>query len=120
MIVFTSTPERGLIVLEPKGRLDTAAAPKLEAAVNDALASGNSMIIDLGETTYISSMALRVLLFAAKNAAAKGNAFAVSAPTANVANVLRMAGFTAILHVHDNLPAAFAAVRQEARSRPPD
>jgi anti-anti-sigma factor len=113
MIVFTSKPQPGVTALEPRGRLDTAAVPKLETAVNDALSSGGALVIDLGSTTYIASMALRVLLFAAKGMAAKGGHFAVAAPGGNIADVLRMAGFASILHLHENLPAALADVRQK-------
>ena len=78
-----------------EGRLDTATAPELEAALKDVGAPG-VLIFDFAKLEYVSSAGLRVLLGAYKAAAGK---YMVRIVNANeiVREVFEVTGFDSIL-----------------------
>ena len=55
-----------------EGQLDTMTAPALEAELEDALKSADSLVLDFSELDYVSSSGLRVLLSAHKRMSCKG------------------------------------------------
>lgn len=60
--------EPGVIVFSPSGSLDTNTYQILEARVDDALRqSPSTVVFDMADLEYISSMGLRVILKAQKN-----------------------------------------------------
>ncbi len=60
--------EPGVIVFTPSGSLDTNTYQILEARVDDALRqSPSTVVFDMADLEYISSMGLRVILKAQKN-----------------------------------------------------
>ena len=54
-------PVAGGIVLAPRGRIGSVAAPAFEEAIISALAAAPRMIIDLTDVDYISGPGVRVL-----------------------------------------------------------
>lgn len=112
MSILVSKPQPDITVIEPTERLDSTAAPRLEAAVKDALSGGGSIVVDLARTPYIASMALRALLLAAKGTAAKGTRFAVATDDARILQVLQVAGFTSVMTIVKDRQAALALLRQ--------
>ena len=65
--------EPGVIVFSPAGRLDTNTYQMLEDRVDDALRnSPNTVVFDMADLDYISSMGLRVILKTQKNTKLQG------------------------------------------------
>ena len=61
-----TTPEKTTIELV--GRLDTTTAPELDKILNEDIAGTKNLVLDVKFLEYISSVGLRVILSAQKNA----------------------------------------------------
>jgi anti-sigma B factor antagonist len=98
-----------LLVVAPKGRLDSNTSPALESMLLERIAAGETrMSIDFSGVTYISSAGLRVLLMAAKRAGAAKGEFSMHALSPEIREVFDISGFLSILTVHDGLDAVLA------------
>jgi anti-sigma B factor antagonist len=74
----------GRPALTVRGELDLSTAPRLDAAVEEALkASAGSLVIDLTHTTFLDSSGARTLLVVARRAEAAGVGLFVLAPRSN-------------------------------------
>lgn len=50
-------------IIMSEARIDASGAPKLEAVIKESLAKGeNKIVIDMSNTTYISSVGFRVFI----------------------------------------------------------
>lgn len=101
-------------VLTVQGRIDHAHANAFEAALmpqmTDCSASGTSVVLDLSGVPFISSVGLRVLMLAAKQARAQKGRIAVAALTPIVAEVFHVSRFDLVLSVYESMDAAVAAL----------
>lgn len=84
------------LILE--GRLDTATAPQLEAALNSALSGMTTLKFDLEKLDYISSAGLRVLLSSQKTMNKQGSMI-ISNVSPEVKEIFDVTGFTDILTI---------------------
>lgn len=84
------------LILE--GRLDTATAPQLEAALNSALSGVTTLKFDLEKLDYISSAGLRVLLSSQKTMNKQGSMI-ISNVSPEVKEIFDVTGFTDILTI---------------------
>ena len=83
----------GLAVYRIVGRLDALTSLNLESAVGSAFSGGNPRIIfDMGEVTFVSSAGLRVILKAAKQAAAAKGGLAIFGLQSAVNEVFEISG----------------------------
>jgi len=97
----------GLQTLSVSGRLDASTAPLLQSRFEAALIpERNRFIIDLHDVDYVSSGGLRVLLVMTKKVRALGGEIVLAELHPFVEDLLRMAGFHALI------PSA--ATREEA------
>ena len=62
----------GVSILEVAGELDIYTSPKLKAAIQTALTTRTSLVVNLLRTTYLDSTALSVLTTAQKQAREAG------------------------------------------------
>ena|SRR5258708_5340209 len=89
-----------VLVLSPKGRLDSTGSPDLERVVRDRLAAGHRrLVIDFGALDYVSSAGLRILLVAGKALKAAGGQIALCRLTGAVMEVFRISGFDRIFTI---------------------
>lgn len=89
-----------VIVVDLVGNLDTNTAPEAESNINSHLEAGaKKMIINLGQTKYVSSAGLRVFLATAKKMTASGGAVKLCAANEVVQEILDISGFSSILDV---------------------
>ena len=84
------------LILE--GRLDTATAPQLEAALNSALSGVTTLKFDIEKLDYISSAGLRVLLSSQKTMNKQGSMI-ISNVSPEVKEIFDVTGFTDILTI---------------------
>ena len=80
------------------GRLDTATAPELEAALQEALPGTETLTLDFENLDYISSAGLRVLLSAQKTMNQQGSMKVVRA-NEMILEIFEVTGFSDILTV---------------------
>jgi anti-anti-sigma factor len=87
-------------ILSVAGRIDTATAPALEQAINQQIEQQHrKILLDFSAVTYISSGGLRVLLATAKKLKNPDDRFALCCLSAEVAKILKLAGFTSIFAI---------------------
>ena len=80
------------------GRLDTATAPALEAAIDGCAADIKELILDCSALEYVSSAGLRVILKAQKQMNAQGNMKLIGV-NETIMEVFDITGFTDILTI---------------------
>ena len=83
------------IVLLIKGRLDTSSAPILEKEINE-LEKDISVVFDLNNLDYISSVGLRLILLTKKR---YGDNFCLKNVKPEVLEILDMTGFSDIIKI---------------------
>ena len=92
--------KNGVTVVEISGSLDTNTAREAEGLVNNIVDSDkDKLLIDLGETTFVSSAGLRVFLAASKKMNAQGKSLFFCSPNEVVQEVFDISGFSSILNI---------------------
>ncbi len=90
-------------VIKLMERVDSVTCPEVESTLRAAIEAAPGLLIcEFGETKYISSSGLRVLLLAAKNLKRAGGQLAlVCAKGSYVDEVLELSGITHVLPVFE-------------------
>jgi len=103
--------ERTTPIVHPTGRVDAATAPSLEEELDALIAAGHQMIVvDLAETSYLSSSGLRTLLIAHRHMQDAGGTLSIRNANAKVMYVIALAGFDRILSIDDAPDATSNAI----------
>lgn len=85
------------------GIVDTSTAPQAETKIQEILDNDcKKMIINLGETEYMSSSGLRVLLSTAKKLWAVDGSLRICQPNKVVKDILDTSGFSVIMDVRES------------------
>lgn len=107
----------GVTIVEVSGRLDSSTAPDIVERLQTIVTAQPAVVIDLASLDYISSAGLRVLLLAAKKAAATHHAFVLAGLLPSVKHVFDVTGFTDFCTVFNDRQAALASL-EGAAERP--
>ncbi len=83
-----------------EGRLDTVTSPQLEEAIKSSLEDIKELTIDMEKLEYISSAGLRVLLWAQKAMARRGQMKLLKV-NETVMEIFEVTGFCDILTIED-------------------
>ena len=106
------------VVLQVGGRLDQdtceAFRGELMNAVEEALAVGAALILDLSGVEYVSSAGLRCFVIASRRMKAAKGRILVAALQPMVAEIFEISHFDALMDVHSTVRDALAAVSAEA------
>jgi stage II sporulation protein AA (anti-sigma F factor antagonist) len=98
-----------VLVVTPRGRVDSTTSGDLEQRLLDLLGSGQRrLVLDLAGIEYISSAGLRVLLVVAKRLKTAQGDLVLCALTPAVRQVFELAGFLSIFQLEDSREAALA------------
>ncbi len=90
-------------VVRPHGRLDAAGSPQLESELGRALGQGHTnLVVDLSDTSYISSNGLRVLLGALKVARHRGGGLRHCCLSPRLTEIFEMVGFNEVFEIYSN------------------
>jgi len=107
-----------VVVAAPTGRIDHVTAGTLEQALLPLVAgspgSNTGLIIDMEGVEYISSMGLRMLMVAAKQARAGRIRMVVASLPPVVAEIFSISRFDAVLDVFTSLRGALEAISPAA------
>lgn len=101
--VRVETTPSGAVVLHVLGELDLATAPRLEAAIADAVASPR-VVVDLSSCTFLDSAGVRVLTSAGREPAPRRVAVISADP--GILRVLEITGMDTLLDIYPTLDAA--------------
>lgn len=115
---LTSKRLADTLVLSPVGRIDHATADGFKTALAPSLttcaAGRDCVVIDLGGVEYISSVGLRVLMLASKQAKVQGGALGVCALQPVVREIFEISRFNLVLQVFPTLREALAQLSAQA------
>jgi anti-anti-sigma factor len=97
----------GQVVLRVTGRMDAESAPQFEEKCRACIAEGlTSLVVDLGELTYISSMGLRSFISVAKALTEKEGALRLCRLKGLVKQVFEITGLLGMFRVYESVEAA--------------
>jgi anti-sigma B factor antagonist len=106
MEIVTSTVGAA-VVLQVEGRLNMVAAPRLRAAVDEAVAGGSPrLVVDLTATTFVDSSGLGALVAGLKTARQAGGDLRIVGAGDQVATVLTLTNLDRVLRPHARLEDA--------------
>ena len=97
-MTIQETREKGKLTLALEGRLDTITAPELEALLKKQLPLTDELVIDMEKLEYLSSVGLRVLLYAHQTLEGRGTMVICNANEL-VREVFDVTGFSDILTI---------------------
>jgi anti-anti-sigma factor len=103
-----------VVVVSPSGRVDQATADGFKeglAAFLDRCAAGqDTIVLDLGGVEYVSSVGLRVLMLAAKQAKAQGGTVVVAALQPLVREIFDISRFSLVFETFGSVKDALQRV----------
>jgi len=99
--------EPTFVVVRPRGRLEAASAPTLQARLAELLAQGQTrIVVDMADVTYTSSSGLKVLLSALRQARRQRGELVLSNVQPKVISILEMVGFDRVFPIAQDLHTA--------------
>lgn len=100
----TEKRQDGVVILVPKGRLDSNTSDDFEKRLLGLVNAGEtSLIIDFKDLDYISSAGLRVLLKTAKELKRKNGQLAFCAVKDYIREIFELSGFVSFFPIHPTL-----------------
>jgi anti-sigma B factor antagonist len=117
-VEFSSLRFVDVVVAAPVGRLDHSSAESLKnelGPVLDDLASDHiSLVLDFSGVDYISSMGLRALMIAAKQARSQNTRIGVAALQPIVNEIFQISRFNHVLEIYPSVRAALQVLSPSA------
>jgi anti-sigma B factor antagonist len=111
------TRSDGYDLLAVEGELDIATAPRMLAALNEALADmACPVIVDLSRVVFMDSTGLALLMNAGRRVRRRGQGFAIVCPGGPIARVFEIADMVESLRVCPDRESARRAAAEPARA----
>jgi anti-anti-sigma factor len=103
LVVTTTRPEPGLVLVKARGEVDLTTSPVLAAEFDQALLppGPEHLAVDLGEVTFISSSGLQVLIEVYRQSEECGTATRLVSVSRPVRRVLDMTGLDSVLKLDE-------------------
>lgn len=96
------------VVVQPTGRLNMVAAPRLREQLRELVDGGaRRLVVDLAETEFIDSSGLGALISGLKAARQAGGDLRIAAPTEQVRRVLKLTKLDKVLTAYGSAEDAF-------------
>jgi anti-sigma B factor antagonist len=103
--------------LDVEGELDIATAPRMMAALNEAIAEMDTpLVVDLSGVVFMDSTGLALLMNARRRVTRLGQGFAIVCPGGPISRVFEIADMVGRLGVFPDEQTARAAATQTARA----
>ena len=107
----------GYELLAVDGEIDIATAPRMIAALNEALAEIKTpLVVDLSSVVFMDSTGLALLINARRRVVRRGHGFAIVCPAGPIARVFEIADMVESLRVCPDRDSARRAATQAARA----
>ncbi len=97
---------QGMMLAEISGEIDGRTTPELVEALPPLLQSGTALLLDMSQTTYMSSAGLRVLLLLHREAGARGVRLLLVGVRREIKSVMSSTGFLRFFHLAETLDEA--------------
>ena len=107
----------GYELLSVEGELDIATAPRMIAAINEAVADvAAPLVVDLTDVVFMDSTGLALLMNARRRVVRLGQGFAIVCPGGPISRVFEIADMVESLRVCPDRDTARLAATQPARA----
>jgi anti-sigma B factor antagonist len=107
MEIHMTDSGQGAAVLGLEGRLNMVAAPRMRAAIDQAVAGGSTrLVIDLADVTFMDSSGLGALIAGLKQTRQAGGDLRITSAQEQVLTVLRLTNLDRVLKPYDSVEAA--------------
>ena len=104
----TRQDDDGTAVLAPVGEFDIATVEVLRSAILSAFEDSSRLVLDLGQTSFLDSMALGAIIGAGKRAREAGGWVRLVAPQRNIRRTLRLTEMDRVFALYDTVDEALA------------
>jgi anti-anti-sigma factor len=112
-LTVKSAQVRGVLVLEPKGRIDSSSVAAMDDAFRQALsAEARPMLVDMSGVEYISSGGLRSFLLTLKEVKKREGKMCLCSLSPSVSKVFKLAGFNTIFDIRNGRDEALAELEK--------
>ena len=101
--------EPGHVIVAVAGEIDISTATRLREGLFEAAASGDPLVIDLDQVTFIDSVGLAVLVCAAKRVATHGSSLQVACARPRIRELLCLTGLDCWIPLARTLDEALEA-----------
>jgi anti-sigma B factor antagonist len=109
------TRSDGYELLAVEGEIDIVTAPRMIAALNEALADMESpLVVDLSNVVFMDSTGLALLMNARRRAVRNGQGFAIACPSGPISRLFEIADMVESLHVRPDRESARLAASKPA------
>jgi anti-anti-sigma factor len=98
-------------VLQLSGHLDSTTAASAQERLDDLVGAGAALVLDLSALDYLSSVGLRLILKAMKQAQAGQHPFAIAGAHGRVKEVLDTTGLSRFCPIHARLADAIRSLQ---------
>ena len=109
----------GVSILEVAGELDIYTSPKLKAAIQTALTTRTSLVVNLLRTTYLDSTALSVLTTAQKQAREAGGNLGLVYDQPQIEKIFTITGLQRVFPIFRTETEAVNTARSWVAAVPP-
>ena len=110
---WTSKLRQGNVIVSPGEPVDHENVDDFESrlipSVEEASRSGGNLIIDFRNVDYMTSVGLRVLMMAAKEAESTAVKVLVTGMNKTMQEIFHISGFENVFVIHESLDSALAA-----------
>lgn len=101
------TQIEGKVVLHVAGRMDAESAVQFEAQCDSCISEGiSSLVIDLGDLSYVSSMGLRSFVTIAKKLKSKGGELRICRLTGFARQVFELTRLNQVFPTYESVESA--------------
>lgn len=105
------------LILAVEGAVDMLTAQVLKSAIAASLGEKpNGLLVDLGDTDFLASSGIRVLLWGQEEAARAGIGFGVAADRPATSRPITLLGLAEALNLHSDVETALAALSGSLRA----
>ena len=111
MAIVTEEMPGGVTRVILDGRLDIEGAAAVDMQMNIIAGSKKAVLLDMQQVSFLGSMGLRALVAPARAIKSRGGKMVIFGPNEMVAKVLKTSGVDTMIPVHQELPAALAALQ---------
>jgi anti-sigma B factor antagonist len=102
----------GFTILDISGRIDAATSTQVEGELGKKIEAGvTTLILNLGDLSYISSSGLRVILAALKKVKTSGGIIALANLQPGPGEVFKMTGFDRLFPIHPTVEQAVDSLK---------
>lgn len=110
---ITTSLQDGVSIIGVSGSFDSSTAQQAEQHILPLIAPQCCLVLDLSSCNYISSAGLRVLLFTAKQLAAKNGKWAFAGLSEEIKDVMDMTGFSGFFTTCATVEEAVVKVKEK-------